>query len=94
MRALLMGVLVLALAACGGSGSSPSGGRSGAFCQRVEACNALNGASVSECSGLVDQCLDQLLPGARQDWNNDMDQCLQQQTCGHFISCWRTIPDC
>ena len=100
MRAVMIVVLAVSMTACGGGadgsagGGSSSGGRSGSFCQKVQACNVLQGASVAECTGLVDQCLQSLLPGARQDWNANMNECLQMQSCANFINCWRTGPGC
>jgi hypothetical protein len=94
MRAVIMAVVVVAgsMMACGGG--EDSAGSGGALCQKVQACNLLRGASVAECNALVDRCLDQLLPGQRQDWNANMNECLKMQSCANFIDCFSTVPGC
>jgi hypothetical protein len=99
MRAVMLVVLAGSMMACGGGGDGSDGGSTttgsgGAFCQKMQTCNVLRGVSMAECNALVDGCMKQLLPAQRQDWNTNMNQCLQMQSCGNFVDCWSTVPGC
>ena len=65
------------------------------LCERFDECNALRaGQSVQDCTDERTMCTDGLVTSAREDWNREINECLQNANCNNFIDCYAIVPDC
>jgi hypothetical protein len=63
------------------------------MCQRADECNALP-SSVSECQEYLNRCTEDLLPSQREEWEYEIQQCLDRPTCDGAFDCYFEVPWC
>lgn len=83
-------VMTFVLGACGGGGG---GDIVGETCDRGDECNRLPG-SHDECIEYFDSCLDNLTPSQRDEWEYQMQQCLDRPSCDGAFDCYEQVPWC
>lgn len=57
------------------------------YCERLDECNALYGASVEECETDVSDFLADLSNDEQRDCEDEIDACLDEQSCADFLAC-------
>lgn len=57
------------------------------FCEKADECNALNGKSVDECTEEGEKSLDELPDGQRSDCEDELEDCLDKESCSAFGRC-------
>lgn len=79
MRIITCGLLALFLTGCGSAESQ--------LCDRLDECNALDGMSVEECTEVWADTLDELSSSEAHDCEDDLKDCLDNESCDNFLSC-------
>ena len=64
-------------------------------CERFDECNFLEaGVAVADCYDSLDMCVGDLVTSQRQDWEREMETCLQNANCNNFGECYLMVPHC
>ena len=86
-------VMVLGMLAC--ATGCPTQDTVSDMCHRAQECNYLpSGVSVQACVDNRKQCVARLTSSEKDDWERMMGNCLEDNTCPLFESCWEQVPWC
>lgn len=65
------------------------------LCNRAQDCNALpSGSSVQDCIDQENRCVGQLTSSEASDWDRMVGDCLENDSCSLFGSCYENVPWC
>jgi hypothetical protein len=82
--------MMMPSAGCGGGGGG--GGVIEELCELGVTCGI--DATYGECVDYMEDCTDELTDNQRDDWMEQIEECLERSTCGGAIDCYNQVPWC
>lgn len=92
--ALLTGLAIAIYLAASTGCSGGGGGVIDELCDRADECNILDGVSHGECVEYMDQCTGDLTRSQREQWEDEIAECMESRTCDAAIDCYNQVPWC
>jgi hypothetical protein len=89
LAGLALAVAVMPSFGCGGGGG---GGVIEELCERGVECDVA--PTYGQCVDYMETCTDDLTDSQREQWFEQIDECLELSTCGAMVDCYNQVPWC